>query len=169
VPFVRNLAGHGDFTPTTFQKSKLCDTTFTLQLAMAIVENSPLLCWADKPDIYLKSPALTFIKSMPTVWDETVVFPDSKIGKFVVMARRSGSDWYLAIINGGDSDKEYSFKLDFLKDGEKYSATYSRDDMKRADNMVVEKDITVKKGQTIKINMLPGGGFVGRFKRVGGK
>jgi alpha-glucosidase len=131
---------------------------------MAIQENSPLLCWADKPDIYLESPALTFIKSMPPVWDETIAFPDSKMGKFVVMARRSGRDWYVAVINGGDSNMEYSFKLDFLKEGEEYSATYSRDDMEKADSMVVEKGITAQKGQTIEMKMRPGGGFVGRFE-----
>ncbi len=163
IPFIRNLAGHADFTPVTFQKSKLFGTTFSLQLAMAIVENSPVLCWADKPDIYLNSPALTFIQTMPAVWDETIYLPDSKIGEFVVLARRSGKDWYVAVMNGSaTSEKEYELDLSFLGKG-KFRATYSRDNMMRADDLVIETKDNVQKEQTIKIKMLPGGGFVARF------
>lgn len=162
MPFTRGLAGHGDFTPTTFQKDKLFGTTFSLQLAMAIVEDSSILCWADKPDIYLESPALTFIQTIPPVWDETRYLPATEIGKFVLVARRSGKDWFVAAMNGDDkSPKDCELDLSFLGEGN-FSATYCRDNLKRADDLVVEKD-TVDKNKKILLKMLPGGGFVGRF------
>ncbi len=166
VPFIRNLAGHGDFTPVTFQKNKLFGTTFSLQLAMAIVENSSVKCWADFPHIYLESPALTFIHTIPATWDETIYLPDTKIGKFVVLARRTGKDWYLAVMNSDDKNgKSYEVDLSFLGEGN-YNATYSRDNMNRADALVIEDNVKVTKATKIKIDMLSGGGFVGRFIRT---
>ena len=47
---------------------------------------------------------------MPAVWDETRLvcgYPATH----VVMARRSGSTWYVAGINGTDEDKTISFDL----------------------------------------------------------
>ncbi|MBT3278390.1 MAG: hypothetical protein HN909_08140 [Phycisphaerales bacterium] len=164
-PFGRNLAGHADFTPTTFQKSRLFGTTFSLQLAVAVIENSSVLCWADKPEIYLNSPALTFIQSIPPVWDETRILPGSEIGTRLVMARRKGNDWYAVVINGDAKNSvTHSLDLSFLGEGI-YDATYSRDNMDKADAMVVEKDQTAKPSDTLTINMRPGGGFVARFIR----
>ena len=36
------------------------------------------------------------IKSIPSVWDETIVLPPSEIGEIAVFARRHGDRWFLA-------------------------------------------------------------------------
>ena len=75
LPFTRYLAGHGDFTPCTFNPEKLKGTTAALQLASTIVFTSPLMHWADHWKYYLESNALEVIKAIPSVWDETKVLP----------------------------------------------------------------------------------------------
>ena len=40
------------------------------------------------------------IKSIPCVWDETIVLPASEIGHVAAFARRQGDDWFLAILGG---------------------------------------------------------------------
>jgi len=41
------------------------------------------------------------IKSIRPVWDETIVLPESKIGKLSILARRSGDLWMLAVMIAG--------------------------------------------------------------------
>ena len=36
------------------------------------------------------------------------------MGKYAVVARRSGSDWYVSMLNAGDK-KQISLPIDFLK------------------------------------------------------
>lgn len=115
-PFTRMLAGHGDFTPTTFQPGFIKGTTVTLQLATAIIYTSPIVHWADKPDVYLQSPAVDLIRTMPSTWDQTYVFPQSEIGELAAFARRQGNDWYIAVVNGGDKTT-FNLDLGFLKKG----------------------------------------------------
>jgi alpha-glucosidase len=87
MPFTRYLSGHGDFTPATFTSNRRRGTTYAQQLTTAMLYNSPLLIWAERPDKYLNSPAVDLIKNMPYVWDEIVVLPQSRIGELVVMAK----------------------------------------------------------------------------------
>ena len=62
---------------------------------MYVVFESPLQMLADSPSNYMREPeAMEFLGPVPTVWDETKVL-DAKIGEYVVVARRSGRDWYV--------------------------------------------------------------------------
>jgi alpha-glucosidase len=163
LPFTRMLAGHGDFTPTTFQKHMLKGTTVTGQLAHAVVYTSPFLCWADKPDVYLNSPVVDLIRVMPTTWDETHVLPGSQIGVLAVFARRAGEEWWIGGINGADHDMEYALKPTFLEN-RRYTATVVADNEYDSDELVLEK-IEITQGATKSIKMRKGGGFVLRLQR----
>ena len=74
-PFVRNLAGHADFTPAV-------DDAF--HLAQLVLTDAPMQAIGSHPKDILASPALEMIKSVPTVWQETVVLPPSDITKSAV-------------------------------------------------------------------------------------
>ena len=52
---------------------------------------------ADSPVAYRGEPGSEFLKVVPTTWDETRVL-DGRIGEYVVIARRHGSDWYVGAI-----------------------------------------------------------------------
>ncbi|UGU16835.1 glycoside hydrolase family 97 protein [Sinomicrobium kalidii] len=104
LPFTRFVSGHGDYTPLAFTATG--ETTWAHQLATLVLFTSPLQVIAENPEILLHHPsvagALPLIKEMPTVWDETLVLPGSRIGELAIMARRKGDDWYIGIINGGE-------------------------------------------------------------------
>jgi len=155
------VVGYGDFTPTTLQAEFLKGTTVVQQLACAVVYTSPLLCWADKPELYLASPAVEIIKSVPPVWDETVVLPGSVIGELAAFARRSGKDWHVGIIHGRDLAAYYTLNLGFLGDG-RYSALIFSDVPDRPAEMGKQEQ-QVDATSRIEIHLAPGGGFVGRF------
>lgn len=99
LPFTRLVVGPADFLPGYIRPSLRKDTTLGFQLATTIIFSSPLLCWPDHPEAYLESPALSFFRRVPTVWDETRVLPPSRIGRIVALARRHRGEWYVALLN----------------------------------------------------------------------
>ncbi len=160
LPFTRFLAGHGDFTPCTFNSAMLKGTTFALQLASAVCFTSPVMHYADKPELYLRSPAGDVMKAIPSTWDETRVLKDSKIGDLAVLARRKGKTWFVGIINGAGK-RTYELDLSFLGAG-KYQAVQLEDDPDRPDALMRSKK-TLSAGQVISVDMNAGGGFVAMF------
>jgi alpha-glucosidase len=66
------------------------------------------------------------IKSIPAVWDETIVSPQLEIGELATYARRKGDTWFVAVMNGVEANK-ISTPLTFLKIGN-YKATIISDD-----------------------------------------
>jgi len=162
LPFTRYLAGHGDFTPTTFQAKYLKGTTVAQQLACAVVFTSPILCWADKPDVYLASPAVNLIRSMPPVWDETRVLPGSRICDLAILARRSGKEWYVGVLNGG-ADRTCTLDFSFLGRG-KFAADFYGDVRGDPLNFDIERDVAINAKMTRAVHLNAGGGLVVRVR-----
>ena len=127
LPFTRMFLGPMDYTPGAMlnaqQKSwaKVFDRPVSLgtrchQLAMYVVFESPLQMLADSPSNYLREPeAMEFLSAVPSVWDETRVL-DGKIGDYVVVARRSGRDWYVGAMTDWTA-RELDVDLSFLPEG----------------------------------------------------
>jgi alpha-glucosidase len=159
VPFTRYLAGHADYTPVIFNERR-GDTTFAHQLATAVVFTQPLLTYAAHPQNLLASPACELIRSIPSVWDETIVLTESKVGELAVFARRSGDEWHLGIINGG-SARTLDIPLTFLPSG-KYRVLAAKDDLRALPGVDIEEIDIVSDG-SFKVALAAGGGFAGRF------
>ena len=64
------------------------------------------------------------------VWDETRVLAGSEPGKVVAEARRSGKQWFIAVINGGEATT-LEIPLDFLGGGS-WQSTQLRDSQRQA-------------------------------------
>ena len=117
LPFTRNVIGPMDYTPCTFSDSQHPHiTTNGHELALTVLYESALQHLADRPESYLAQPQAVqdFFGYLPTTWDETRLvcgYP----GEYVVMARRSGTTWYVAGINGSDKPQTLKFSLDFIK------------------------------------------------------
>jgi alpha-glucosidase len=161
LPFTRYLAGHADYTSMHFGERRQ-DTTWTHQIASMAVFASPLLTVVAHPQTILDHPAVNVIKSIPAVWDETIVLPGSEIGELAVFARRIGDVWFLAVMCG-PQDRTIKVPLSFLGDG-RYKASLVRDD-KEHDAAVVLENRAVRRSDTLPIEMANGGGFVGRFTK----
>ncbi len=158
LPFTRYLAGHADYTTMHFGERRR-DTSCAHQIATLVVFASPLLTIAAHPRTILDHPAVEMIKSIPAVWDETVVLPDSEIGRLAVFARRAGETWFLAAMCGPEG-RTLRVPLSFLGEG-RFGALVVRDGDAAA--AVVVEDKTVESGDAIGLEMIDGGGFVARF------
>jgi alpha-glucosidase len=140
----------------------------------------PLLTYVANPATILTNPAVEVIKSIPASWDETVVLPDSEIGKAAVFARRSGDIWFLAAVNGHEA-RSPRIPLSFLPGGVR-SAVLVRDapgtgvddsKVRLLTSTAATNDLAAlkierlkfKRTDSLKIHLPPGGGFVARFDK----
>ncbi len=165
LPFTRYISGHADFTGGYFGHGpKLRGSSWSLQLAANIIYTSPIMHWVSNPkDMNAAFPKGSLqrkaLAALPTTWDETLVLPPSKIGDCVVMARRSGENWFLAVINGDHQEKDLSIKLDFLKKGHTYDVVTFRDLNSKNDGWDVASQ-TSSSGDEIKFSVRKRGGGV---------
>ena len=161
LPFTRFLAGHADYTPVHFGERRR-ETSWAHQIATAIVFTSPLMIYGAHPQHILDNPAHELIKSIPAVWDETIVLPPSEIGELAAFARRSGNVWFVGFMNAL-AGKTIRLRLSFLGAG-RYNAVLVRDRMDEP--AAVEIDTTsLSRAESLTIKMRAGGGFVARFER----
>lgn len=102
LPFTRFVVGHGDYTPLGYSIPGA--TSWAHQLATVIAFTSPLQVLGESGDMLLHTPAtrlaLDVLKAIPSVWDETRVLAPSAIGELALLARRSGTSWFVAALNG---------------------------------------------------------------------
>jgi alpha-glucosidase len=160
LPFTRFLAGHGDYTPVHFG-ARRGDTTWAHQIATAAIFDEPLLTYAAHPTNLLNHPAVEMIKSIPAVWDETIVLPPSSIGEVAAMARRSGERWFLAVVNG-PTGRRIEIPLSFLGDGG-YEASIARDGDTPASVRMETR--AARRTESVTIALPEGGGYLARFSR----
>jgi len=124
-PFIRNSVASMDFGPVLLNKRHNRNndggterrTTETFQLATAILFQTPVQNFGITPNNLVEySPfVIDFMKEVPTLWDETV-FVDGYPGKYVVLARRHGEQWYVAAINAEKGTKKLKVKLPMFSD-----------------------------------------------------
>lgn len=157
LPFTRFVTGHGDYTPGFF--SNKGNTTYAQQLAMFYLLESSFQCLAENPE-YLSDnleAAVKMLKTLPVTWDETIVLPGSKIGVLAAMARRKGDVWYVAVINGTNTKKEYKLELTFLNKDTTYSGKFITDNK---EDFLQEKTRLLGRSDESVYELLPSGGLV---------
>ena len=163
LPFTRNIIGPMDYTPCTFSDSQHPHITSDAhELALTVLYESALQHLADKPESYLVQPQQVqdFFGQLPTVWDETR-YVSGYPGESVVLARRSGSTWYVAGINGTDNKKTLDVDLSFIDGGEHSVQMFADADPSKY-QLAAEKDWLITNGNQIprEIATQPRGGFV---------
>ena len=162
LPFTRFLAGAADYTPVVFGERRK-ETSWAHQIATAAVFTSPLLVYGAHPESLLKNPAVELIKSLPSVWDKTVVLPQSDIGELAAFARQRGDTWFLAVLNG-PAAKPLRVDLGFLGSG-RYDALFARDRAADAAALRMDRSIVVR-SDSVTMELRSAGGFLGRFVPV---
>ena len=108
-PFCRNATASMDWGGIIMNKYLSPDnksrhprhTTDIFELASGIIMQTSVQCVAMQPNNLSELPQfeLEFMKTIPTTWDKTC-FVEGYPGKYVVLARLHGSDWYIAALNG---------------------------------------------------------------------
>lgn len=157
LPFTRFLAGPADFTPIHFG-NKMGEVSWAHHVATMVVFTSPLMCLGADPQSILDNPCKSMIQQIPPTWDQTIVLPQSKIGETALFARRKGTTWFVAGLNGTSDTKSLSIALSFLKKG-KYAITVLKD-MPNTQASVVIENSKLSAGQVMNVNMNKAGGFV---------
>jgi len=114
------------------------------------------------PKNLLENPAADLIKSIPSIWDETIALPVSEIGEIAAFARRRGDIWFVGIMNS-DTEKSIRMPLSFLAK-EKYQAMLVRDQKDDPAAVKIE-NLSISNRDNLSIALRAGGGFVGRFRR----
>ena len=99
--------------------------------------------------------SMDFLKQVPTTWDETV-FLDGYPGKYCVLARRSGSKWYIVGNNATGAPLTLTLSLPMLEKGESVSL-YSDELTTREPQL---SQLKVKDPQKVTVTMADQGGFI---------
>lgn len=170
VPYIRMMAGPMDYTQGAMRNAvkgnyhpinseAMSQGTRCRQLAEYVIFDSPLNMLCDSPSNYMKEKECTeFIAAVPEIWDETVGL-DGKVGEYIAMARRSGSDWYVGAMTDW-SAREITLDLGFLPEG-KYQVELYKDGI-NADRAACDykKEVfDLSSDRKLTVKMAPGGGF----------
>jgi alpha-glucosidase len=141
--------------------------TRTGELAMFILIESPFTVACDSYESYKSPdgqylPGMDFLKGLPTVWDETHGL-DGEVGKFVVEARRSGKNWYLAAITDSNA-RELPVPLTFLPPGDwKVTLWEDASDSALYADHLVKSERSVRASDALQLKLAPAGGTVAIF------
>lgn len=173
IPFIRMFAGPMDYTQGAMDNyikkeyrpsngNPGSQGTRAHQLAMYTVFEAPFTMLCDSPTKYMRENECTkFIAAMPTVWDETRALC-GKMGEYCAIARRSGSTWYVGVLNNWDAR---DLELDLGFTGAMHLTAWG-DGVNAAKNAC---DYSVRKVDIpgdgkIRIHLAPGGGWTGIIK-----
>ncbi len=117
LPFTRNAIGPMDITPVGCSPKKFARTTTAAhELAAALIVTSGIIHYADHPEFFesLPSEVLQVFRDAPARWDETRCLVGEP-GRTVVFARRCGTSWFLAGINGTGESRTIRLDLTAFK------------------------------------------------------
>lgn len=162
-PFIRNSVGSMEFGGVFMNKflnrgnsrGQKRLTTDVFQIATGILFQNAVQMFALTPNNLTDAPAflIDFMKEIPTTWDETR-FIDGYPGKYTVIARRHGEQWYIAGVNALEEPLELELALPMVA-GKKV--------MLFSDNHGGEPLVTenrIKQNGKVSVTLQPNGGFV---------
>ncbi|MES2648783.1 MAG: glycoside hydrolase family 97 catalytic domain-containing protein [Bacteroidota bacterium] len=162
-PFIRNAVGSMEFGGVLLNKFLVKTnegrnkrlTTDGFQLATAILYQNPVQMFGLTPNNLTDVPAfeIDFMKQVPTTWDETL-YIDGYPGKYSVIARRHGSEWYVAGVNALKQSQKIMLALPMFA-GKKLRLYNDN-----AEKITGLKEIEINKKGELEIEIQPGGGFV---------
>lgn len=160
LPFTRNVFDPMDFTPMVLDRIPGIRrrTTSAYELALSIVFTSGIQHYGETPEGMAKVPDYVrdFLRNVPAIWDD-VRFLDGHPGHYVVLARKGSERWYIAGINGLESEKQLTLDLTRLNlhgsgtlitDGDGGNLSFRQEEL----HLFQEK--------TLKLTLQPAGGFV---------
>lgn len=163
-PFIRNSAAimeyGGSFLNKRMNKGNdggnIRRTTDAFELATSVLFHNPVQYFALAPNNLNDAPAVAieFLKNVPTTWDDTK-YIDGYPGKYVVIGRRHGCEWYIGGVSNLDKSVDLELNLPMFKKGSKIELI--NDDKK---GEPVKSIITIKDPQKIKVTLNPSSGFV---------
>ena len=164
-PFCRNAVGTMDWGGVIMNNYMSRDnksrhtrkTTDVFEIASAFTNQTAIQCIAMQPNNLQELPQeeLDFLKRIPTTWDETR-YVDGYPGKYVVLARRQGDQWYVAGLNALKEPLTLTIDLSAFNVTKLFN---DNADKKGNITGITVSDLKLKKGKA-KITIQPNGGVV---------
>jgi alpha-glucosidase len=176
IPFTRMLVGPIDYTPGAMVNAQpqnfaarftrpMSQGTRAHQLAMYVLYESPLQMLADTPSHYRREEqSMNFLAAVPTTWHETHAL-SATIGEHLAVARRHDNEWYLGAMSNEEA-RTVEVTLSFLDEGQTYTLT-TWEDGPNAERYAEDLQVNtqeVSAGDTVTIELAPGGGFAARLQ-----
>lgn len=158
APFIRNAFDPMDYTPMNLYKigsNSIRRTTSAFELALSVLFLSGIQHFAESPEGMAHVPAYvkTFLQELPVQWED-VKFLDGYPGKYVVLARKSGSKWYVAGINSEAIPKSINLNLSSFRKKAVHLITEGNEPLSFS-----EKEMKIG-NETMPVTLQPNGGFV---------
>jgi len=172
-PFMRLLAGPSDYTQGAMRNAAkgnfkfiraeaMSQGTRCRQLAEYVIFDAPLTMLCDSPTNYMENDECTrLIASVPVVWDETRAI-EAKVGEYIIEARRSGEDWWIAGMSDW-TERDWTIDLSSFGAGP-WKVVLFRDGV-NADKLASDwssSEFTVS-GTSFDVHVAPGGGFIAKI------
>lgn len=174
IPFTRMVAGSLDYTPGAMRNSTyesfrpvphepMSQGTRCHQLALYPVFEAPLLMCCDSPTNYMAElDCLEYMAGIPTVWDETIGV-DGVISDYAVVARRSGTVWYVGAITDWNA-RDIVIDFSFLPEGSYAMVSYADGpDIVTDPEEYVRTESAVRSGDRLEVHLGPGGGWAAKL------
>ncbi len=167
-PFCRNAVGTMDWGGIILNRYMSRDnrsrhqrqTTNVFELASGITNQTALQCVAMQPNNLdeLTEVELGFLRQLPTTWDETR-FIDGYPGRYVVMARRHDTQWFVAGLNALKEPLTLTLDLGFMQTP---TVSILNDWADKQGNVAgtARTDARLNKKGLLRVTMQPNGGFV---------
>jgi alpha-glucosidase len=171
--YTRMLSGPMDYTPGVLSLEGAngvpLASTLAKQLGLYLAIYSPIQMAADFIENLEKHPReLAFIKAVPADWAESHLIA-GEVGDYAIFARkdRGSADWYVGGVHDATAPT-LTLNFDFLDPGKSYTATIWKDGegatyLTEARQKIAYETIKVKKGDTYKLWLAPGGGAAMRL------
>ena len=163
-PIIRNTVGSMDFGGSALNKFYGTDnkhgsqrrTSDVFALATAVLFQSSVQHFALAPNNMTDAPAwaVDFMKTVPTTWDD-IKFLDGYPGKYLIMARRHGDQWFVCGVNAQQEPLKVKLSLPMFAAG---TALKVYADSKTLEGQV--KRVKQSKKQTLDITIPCNGGLV---------
>ena len=167
-PFCRNAVGTMDWGGVIMNRYMSRDnrsrhqrqTTDIFELASGITNQAAIQCVAMQPNNLDELPQveLDFLRQLPTTWDETR-FIDGYPGRYVLLARRHGDQWYIAGLNALKEPLTLTVDLSTFSPRPATALVDIADKQGHVSGVERQTLKTDKRGRT-KITMQPNGGIV---------
>lgn len=138
LPFTRNVFDPMDFTPVVLDTIRNIRrrTASAFELALSVLFTSGIQHYAEVPTGMAKAPEYVrdLLRRVPNVWDD-VRFLGGEPGRWAVIARRSGTRWWVAGINADSVPRSIALPLRdvggaggvLVTDGDDWNLSFRRD------------------------------------------
>lgn len=164
-PFIRNSLGSMEYGGTILNRYVSRDnrsgvqrrTSDAFQLATAVLYQNAVQNFALTPNNLTDAPAeaIDFMRRVPTAWDETL-YIDGYPGRYAVIARRSGTEWYIAGASALSEPLMLRLHLPMFAKGDTVHVLTDAD----AAGTLVQRSERVRRPDAFEITLRPRGGFI---------